>query len=169
MPIYEFYCSDCHTVFSFLAKAPNTRKRPACPKCRRPKLERQASTFAVSSGLAEPSPEAGGPPPGFDEARLEQVMTEMAQEVEGTDEDDPRQMARVVRKLFDGTGMRLGPGMEEAIRRMEAGEDPDAIEQELGDVLEQEGEGVFEPGGGGLKRLRTRLEAPKVDRTLYEL
>ena len=33
MPIYEFYCSGCHTILSFLARTPNTRKRPACPHC----------------------------------------------------------------------------------------------------------------------------------------
>ena len=57
MPIYEFYCSDCHTVFNFLARKTADRRRPDCPRCRRPKLERRASTFAVSSGRGEPSDE----------------------------------------------------------------------------------------------------------------
>jgi putative FmdB family regulatory protein len=171
MPIYEFYCADCHTVFSFLSKTPNTRKRPACPKCDRPRLERRASAFAISKGLAEPAGEECMPE-GLDEARMERVMADMAQEIDGADEDDPRQMARVMRKLFDGTGMSLGPGMEEAIRRMEAGEDPDKIEEEMGDLLEGEEETTFGQGGGGrgrLKALRRRLEPPAVDRTLYEL
>ena len=106
MPIYEFYCADCHTVFSFLSKTPNTAKRPACPRCRRPRLERRVSAFAISKGLAEPESD-GAPPEGFDEARMEQVMAEMAREVDHVNEDDPRQMAQMMRKLFDGTGMRL--------------------------------------------------------------
>ena len=171
MPVYEFYCADCHTVFSFLSRTPNTRKRPSCPKCGRPRLERRASSFAISKGLAEPAGE-GDVPEGFDEARMERVMADMAREIDGVDEDDPRQMARVMRKLFDGTGMNFGPGMEEAIRRMEAGEDPDKIEEEMGDVLEGEDETMLGQGGGGrgrLKALHRRLRPPAVDRTLYEL
>jgi putative FmdB family regulatory protein len=171
MPVYEFYCADCHTVFSFLSKTPNTRKRPSCPKCSRPRLERRVSSFAISKGLAEPAGEEALPE-GFDEARMERVMAEMAREVDGVDEDDPRQMARVMRKLFDGAGMHLGPGMEEAIRRMEAGEDPDKIEEEMGDALEGEDATLFGEGGGRrgrLKALRRRLAPPAVDRTLYEL
>jgi putative FmdB family regulatory protein len=171
MPIYEFYCADCHTVFSFLSKTPNTRKRPACPKCGRRGLDRRVSVFAISKGMAEPAGE-DLVPEGLDEARMERVMADMAQQMDGVDEDDPRQMARVMRKLFDGTGMSLGPGMEEAIRRMEAGEDPDKIEEEMGDVLEGEGETMLGAGGAGgrrLKALRRRLGPPAVDRTLYEL
>jgi putative FmdB family regulatory protein len=171
MPIYEFYCADCHTVFSFLSRTPNTRKRPPCPKCGRPRLERRASSFAISKGRAEPGGESDLPE-GLDEARMERVMAEMAQEIDGVDEEDPRQMARVMRKLFDGTGLQLGPGMEEAIRRMEAGEDPDKIEEEMGDLLEGEEETLLGPGGGGrgrLRALRRRLRPPSVDRTLYEM
>jgi len=171
MPIYEFYCVDCHTVFSFLARTASTRKRPSCPKCRRPRLERRLSTFAISKGRAESGGEADLPE-GLDEARLERVMAEMAHEVDRVDENDPKQMARVMRRLFDGAGVGLGPGMEEAMRRMEAGEDPDRIEAEMGDALEGEEEALVGPGGGSggrLKAWRRRLRPPAIDRTLYEM
>lgn len=168
MPIYEFYCPDCHAVFNFLSRTPHTKKRPACPRCGRPKLPRRASTFAISTGRAEPDG-ADDVPQGFDEERMERVMAEMAQQAEGADEDDPRQMARMMRKLFDGSGLALGPGVEEAIRRMEAGEDPDRIEEEMGDVLEKEDGSMVGIGGGRLKAVRSRLLPPAVDRTLYEL
>ena len=41
-----------------------------------------------------------------------------------------------MRKLTDMTGLELGDGMQEALKRMDAGEDPDAIEAEMGDLLE---------------------------------
>ncbi len=167
MPIYEFYCADCHTVFSFLARTPNTAKRPACPRCGRAELERRVSAFAISRGLSES--ESDGAPEGFDETRMEQVMAEMAREVDHVNEDDPRQMAQMMRKLFDGSGMRLGPGMEEAIRRMESGDDPDKIEEEMGDLLAGEEDSLFEPGAGGLRTLRRKLTRPSVDQTLYDL
>jgi putative FmdB family regulatory protein len=170
MPIYEFYCADCHTVFSFLSRTPNTRKRPPCPKCARPKLERRVSPFAISTGRAEPA-EQDDLPEGLDESRMERVMAEMAHEVDGVDENDPRQVAGVMRKLFDGTGLKLGAGMEEAIRRLEAGEDPDRIEEEMGDALEGDEDAIGLEGGGGgtLKAVRRRLSRPAVDRTLYEM
>jgi hypothetical protein len=43
-----------------------------------------------------------------------------------------------MRKLTSMTGLELGAGMEEALRRMERGEDPDQIEAEMGDILESE-------------------------------
>lgn len=188
MPIYEFYCGDCHMVFNFLSRTVNTRKRPACPRCGRPKLQRRMSRFAVSRRRPEATTgEAPADlPPGLDEAKMERAIEALSQEAEGMDEDDPRQMARMMRKLYDTTGLPLGPGMEEAMRRMEAGEDPDKIDEELGDVLEQEdpfGGGQGEEGGegeqgaegprgkraGGLRAISRKLRPPKVDETLYDL
>lgn len=164
MPFYEFYCTDCHTVFKFFSRRVNTEKRPACPKCGQPELERRPSRFAISRGRSEEA----GEMPDVDEARMERALASMAGEMEGLDEEDPQAAARMMRRLFHASGMRMGPGMEEAISRMEAGEDPDQIEAELGDVLESED--PFAPGaGGGVKELRRRYLPPKVDEELYEL
>ena len=165
MPIYEFYCSDCHRIFNFLSRKVGGSRSPSCPRCDRPRLERRVSRFAISKGRSEPDT-AGLP--DFDEARLEQAMAAMADEAERLDEDDPRQMAGLMRKLYDTTGLQLGQGMEEAIRRMEAGEDPDQIEEEMGDLLEGEDPFTFD-GKTGLKGLRRRFVPPEVDETLHEL
>jgi putative FmdB family regulatory protein len=168
VPIYEFYCCDCHIVFNFLSRSPSS-KRPKCPRCSRPRLERKASAFAISKGRPE---SAGGDegPDDFDEARMEAVMAEIGRDVEKLDENDPRQMAGFMRTIFERTGMPVGPGIDEAIRRMEAGEDPDKIEDEMGDLLEDEGDGLLQGGAGGsLRRLRSKLRPPAVDKTLHEL
>lgn len=168
MPIYEFYCPDCHTVFSFLARSSNTKKRPTCPRCSRDDLERRASRFAVSRGRGEPETE--GDDSGVDEARIERAMAELASEADGLDESDPRQMARLMRKLHESAGLPLGSGIEEAIRRLEAGEDPDRIEEEMGDLLDADDDGSELPAGGGrLRGMRRRLLPPAVDETLHEL
>jgi hypothetical protein len=70
-----------------------------------------------------------------DEDRLERAFESMAGEMDDLDSEDPRAAARMMRKLFDASGMRMGSGMEEALRRME--EDPEQIEAERGDVLER--------------------------------
>ncbi|GAB6062241.1 FmdB family zinc ribbon protein [Deferrisoma palaeochoriense] len=171
MPVYEFYCPDCHVIFNFLARRPDPARRPDCPRCGREDLERQVSLFAISKGRKDTGGEGDDDLPDIDETRLEQAMESLAAEADSIDEDDPRQVARLMRKLYDATGMNLGPGMEEAIRRMEAGEDPDKIEEEMGDILEEEDPftGGGGPAGPRWKALKKRLRPPEVDETLYEL
>lgn len=164
MPIYEFYCPDCHRVFNFLSRSVNTEKRPDCPRCQRPGLERKVSAFAISKGRPEPAEDGM---PDLDDAQLEQAMAALAADAESLDEDDPRAMAHMMRKLYSATGMKLTPALEEAMSRMEAGEDPDKIEEEMGDLLDEDPFAQTE--GGGLRGLRRRLSPPSVDDTLYEM
>jgi putative FmdB family regulatory protein len=161
MPIYEFYCPQCHMVFNFYSRTINTHKIPACPKCDRAKLERQMSSFSVLHGQKEDQ-ENGLP--DIDESKLEKAMTALASEAERINEDDPRQAAQLMRKLTDMTGLELGSGMEEALRRMEAGEDPEQIEAEMGDLLEED---PLVPQNQ--RKSGPRKQPPRKDDTLYEL
>jgi putative FmdB family regulatory protein len=164
MPVYEFYCPDCHTVYSFLSRRVSPRKRPDCPRCDRRRLERQVSRFAVSRKLG-PEAETDDPLAGLDPERLERALASLAAEAQELDQDDPRQAARLMQRLSREAGLELGPGLEEMVRRLEAGEDPDVVEAELGEALEAE-----EPfAAGGLKRAARRLVPPRRDETLYEM
>lgn len=161
MPIYEFYCENCNTVFSFFSRSVNTTKSPACPKCKNP-LKRQLSIFAnVTHGDNEPS---GDEMPPFDEKKMEKAMAMFAGEAEKIDENDPRQAARLMRKMSEAAGISFGDGMEDALTRLERGEDPDRIEEEMGPLLEGEDSMVFSKKGTGRKKPK-----PVVDETLYEL
>ena len=166
MPIYEFYCHKCHTVYNFFSKSVNTEKIPYCPTCKRTKLKRQMSVFAkISGGKGEG--EDDGPMPPFDESKMEKAMAMLAGEADKISEDDPRQAANLMRKLSEATGMNLGPAMEEALRRMERGEDPEAIEAEMGDLLESEDPFILDGGSG--KKGTGKAKPPRVDETLYDL
>jgi putative FmdB family regulatory protein len=164
MPIYEFYCEDCNMIFNFFSRTINTTKRPTCPKCKAKKLTRKLSAFAVT-GRAREDGEADDLP--FDESKMEQAMSMLAGEADKINEDDPRQAANLMRKLSDMTGMKLGDGMQEALSRMERGEDPEKIESEMGDLLENEDPFILPEKGG--KTGAPRRAAPKVDDTLYDL
>ncbi len=175
MPIYEYYCAPCHRLFRFFARAVDTTTRPACPRCGHAPLERRPSTFAVSRNRREP--EEGGPA-GPDDARLEAALAALASEADRIPEDDPRAAARMMRRLFETAGLPVGEGMEEALARMEAGEDPDAVEEQLGEALEDFDDvaGAGETAAGGslsgarrLARLSRRMLPPAVDDRLYEL
>jgi putative FmdB family regulatory protein len=167
MPIYEFYCPDCHVIFNFLSRSVDTTTRPACPRCKRKKLQKQISLF---SHTGEATEDGGLDDLPIDETRMERAMEAMASEAESMNEDDPREAARLMRKFSDMTGMEFGQGMQEALGRMEAGEDPEKVEAEMGDLMESEDPFVL-PGkeAGTVSRKKKRRGEPKRDETLYEM
>src|SRR5437867_3880919 len=151
MPIYEFACPKCRKIFSFLSKRLNPDRLPTCPKCGNKKMAKQFSRFAMTRGLKEAATKTGdegGPPmPDFDDPRVERAMREMEREMEHLDENNPKHMARMMKKMKD----LMPPGsmpkdMDIAIKRLEAGEDPEKIESDMGDVL---GDLMGGPEGGG--------------------
>jgi putative FmdB family regulatory protein len=169
MPIYEFYCPDCHMVFSFFSRKVNTAARPPCPKCRRGALEREVSLFAAPGRAREDAGDGAGADLPGDEGKMERALSSLAGEAESLNEDDPRQAAQLMRKFSRMTGMELGEGMRTALERMEAGEDPEQVEQEMGDALEQDEPFVLPEKGGPAGRARGRRGAPRRDPTLHDL
>jgi putative FmdB family regulatory protein len=160
MPIYEFACPDCRVVFNFLSKRVNPERLPTCPKCGNKKMARQMSGFATPRGVKEPaagsSEEGGEPMPDFDDPRMMRAMGELERDMEHMDENNPRHMAHMMKKMKDIMPAGSVPReLDVAIKRLEAGEDPEKIEEDMGDLLGdfmggEEGEGgPGGPGGGG--------------------
>jgi putative FmdB family regulatory protein len=158
MPIYEYLCIPCNRVFNFLSPTVNPSHLPTCPKCGSRNLKKMLSRFAFvgrtrkASGEkagAEPAaaavgagaPSGADAPTPFDDPRVEQEMERLMQDAEGIDEDDPRQIGRLMRRLTELTGEKLDPEMATALRRLEAGEDPEKIEADMGDLLGEDGVG----------------------------
>jgi len=120
------------------------------------------STFSISRGLTESDDDIM---PDLDETKMEKAMELIAREAGGLDEEDPRQAARLMKKMTEITGMEFGSEMQEALKRLEAGEDPDEIEADMGDLLDNEDPlSLFEKKKTGLKSL-----PPRKDDTLYDL
>lgn len=166
MPIYEFACPKCRVIFNFFSKRINPDRLPTCPKCGNQKMTKQVSRFAAIKGVKEPAAkdtaagEDKGPPmPDLDDPRIMRAMGEMERDMEHLDENNPKHMAIMMKKMKD----LMPPGtmpkeMDVAIKRLEAGEDPEKIEQDMGDVLgdfmggpDEEG-GMGGYGGGGYSR-----------------
>jgi putative FmdB family regulatory protein len=165
MPIYEFFCKKCNTVYKFYSRTIDTTTIPKCPGCKRVKLERIFSSFAtLSKRDTEGGSEAGMP--DIDETKLERAMAMLEEEAGGLDENDPTQAADLMRKLTDAAGISMGEGMEEALARMERGEDPEKIEEDLGGLL---GEDSFQFESKKKKGAKKTSHKPRVDETLYEL
>jgi len=178
MPIYEFYCSHCHRVFSFLSSTVNTTAAPSCPRCGKPELPRRVSVFAIGNASRKSAverPEGAGPGDP-NEDRIMQAMAELGPQLDNLDNASPQDAARLMRRLYGAMGEPVDARMEEAFRRMEAGEDPDRVEEEMGDVLGEGAPGVdgAEASGGtsgetSFGAMRRRVLPPSVDETLYDL
>lgn len=166
MPIYEFYCPDCHTIFNFFSTGVVPDVRPACPRCARPQLDRRPSTFATLKHKGEDEPAM--PFDHLDEDKLEGAMASLAQEMGDVDEvEDPRALGRAFRRFGEITGLELGPRMEDALRRLESGEDMESIEAEMDDAdLDDDSMDDF----FRLRRVaQRRKKRPTVDDTLHFL
>jgi len=165
MPIYEFYCKQCYTIFNFFSRTVNTEKIPNCPNCKTVNLERKMSMFACT-GKAEEN-NVGMDDLPLDESKMEKAMHMLEKEAGQINEDDPRQAANLMRRLSDMTGIQLGDGMNEALCRLEKGEDPDSIEADMGDLLETEDPFILPEAKG--KPIKKQPVTPYVDETLYDL
>lgn len=173
MPIYEFYSPDTHKIYSFLARRLlSPVPIPQCPDGQKYRMEKLVSRFSFTGRAKEPSAES--PKPDLD-PRQEAAMMEMAREMEsiGDDNPDPKVLGRMMRKMLDITGQKPPGDMEEMLRRLESGEDPEKLEEEFGDAMDQldlPGEGEETPAGE-LKRalVRKLRRAPSRDPQLYEL
>src|SRR5258707_216075 len=128
MPIYEYACPKCRVVFNFLSKRVTTDRLPVCPKCGNKKMAKQVTRFAMSRGLKEPvgkAEDAGAEGmPNFDDPRVESAMMELERDMEHMDENNPRHMAQMMRKMKDLMPSGSVPkALDIAIKRLEAGED----------------------------------------------
>jgi len=124
MPIYEYKCDDCNRKVSLFfpsfsaADARTAAGENKCPQCQSTKLTKMMSKASLiratpsgDNGLLDPS---------------EQIM-------DGLNEDDPREIARWARQMKDSMGpdLDMGPEFDQAIARIESGEDPDRVMDSL--------------------------------------
>lgn len=156
MPIYEYACPKCRVIFNFLSKRINPEGLPNCPKCGNKRMTKQLSRFAMTRGLKEPAAKSEGDSgeagmPDFENPRVERAMMELERDMEHMDENNPKHMAHMMKKMKDLMPPGMAPKeLDIAIKRLEAGEDPEKIEEDMGDVLGDfmGGEEGGRPGGG---------------------
>lgn len=136
MPIYEYYCPENHTVYQFYAKTLAQGKIiPPCPENPKFRLVKMMSSFAVTGGRKEGDSSMGegtAVASVGDEAQIEAAMGAMEREFSNIDENDPRAMGRMMRRMAELSGQKLDGEMEEVVRKLEEGTDPDALEEQLG-------------------------------------
>ncbi|PTX99035.1 FmdB family transcriptional regulator [Opitutus sp. ER46] len=188
MPIYEYYCPDNNTIYQFYAKTlAQGQIIPRCPDNPAFQMRKLVSAFAVTRGGrkddgAEPKgpagADAGGDP--AEDARMEAAMDAMEKEFSSVDENDPKAMARMMRRMSELTGEKIDGEMEEVVRKLEEGTDPDSLEEQLGGA-DEPGAGMDDPYGEGpagdaakpdpkepKHRFKARRLPPRRDPKLYD-
>lgn len=184
MPIYEFYCPDNNKIYTFFARTlGQAGKIPRCPDHPDFRMQKEISPFAFVGRAKDPSTEPKAEKDEMlDDPRMQQVMAQMEREMAGLDEDnpDPRQLARMLRSMTGIMGDKLPAEMNEMIARMEKGEDPEKLEEEYGDLLDQamgDDEGALmgasdktdEETESKARRFLRQFRMPQRDPVLYEM
>jgi len=116
VPIYEYDCHGCRRKVSLLVLVPSRAATPQCPRCGSEDLSRVMSRFATVKS---------------EDARLE-AMADPSQYGD-VDENDPRSVARFMKKMGQEMGEDLGDDLDAA------------VEESLGD----DGEGAADAMGMG--------------------
>jgi len=192
MPIYEFYCPNNHKIYQFYARSlAQGRTVPKCPDNPAYPMEKMFSRFAVTGPGRKKEPTGEGAAGGSGEGdgggqpedpRMDAAMADMEREFSSVDENDPKAMGRMMRRMAEMTGEKIDGEMEEVVRKLEEGADPDSLEEQMGGSEAAEG---ADPYGGGppapggdnpaaaaakeaKHRFRVRRGAPFRDPKLYD-
>ena len=176
MPIYEFYCPDNNKIYQFFARSAEQADRiPTCPDKQEYRMEKLISGFSIGGALKKSGEVGGGGSPDLGDPRMMSAMAEMERAVSGMDEDnpDPRQMGRLMRQMAEMTGESLTGEIGEMVRKLEEGADPEALEEQFGELL-----GDADGAGGPMDGLGEDIAGessggsfrgpPLKDETLYE-
>jgi putative FmdB family regulatory protein len=105
VPLYEYRCTSCRKRTTILTLRASESVRPTCEHCGKATLERLMSRFAMVRS---------------EEARLESLSD--PSQLGDLDENDPKSMARWVKRMGSELGDELGgPELDEMVNEIEAG------------------------------------------------
>lgn len=125
MPIYEYECQGCRRRVSLLIRTPSAAEAPRCPRCGSPALSRLMSRFTTVKS---------------EDARLDSLADPTG--YGDLDENDPRSVARFVKKMGQEMGEDLGEDLDAAMdEAMTEGGGPDEGEGALMDPGGDDGDG----------------------------
>ena len=118
MPTYDFICSDCEKRFEvFMTFSEYDSKAVHCAHCQSGHVRRRMTKVRIARS---------------DESRMESAADDFSG-MEGL-EDDPKAMARMMRKMGNDMGEDLPSEFNEVVDRLEAGQSPEEIESVIPDL-----------------------------------
>ena len=121
MPIYEYRCGACKRKVTVLTLRASETVDPVCDRCGSRDLTRLMSRFAMVRS---------------EESRLDDLADPSS--LSGLDENDPKSMARWMRKMGKELGEDAGDDFDEMVDELETG----------GDAEDDDGGGESDGGDG---------------------
>jgi putative FmdB family regulatory protein len=127
MPLYDYRCQDCKNRVSIQQSYAEYGVKPvACPVCGSKALTRLINRVRIAKS---------------EDRRLDDMSDPSF--FGDVDENDPKSLARAMKKMGSEMGEDLPPEFNEITDRLESGEDPESIEQSMPEL----GEGGAGMGG----------------------
>lgn len=118
MPTYEYRCRDCRKRVSIYQTYEEYGSAPvSCPNCGGHNLKRLINRVRIAKS---------------EESRLDDLSDPSAWG--DIDENDPKSMAEMMRKMSREMGEDVPPEFDEVVDRLESGQSPEEIEQSLPDL-----------------------------------
>lgn len=118
MPSYDYRCRDCGKRAVIYQSYQDYGEVPVeCPHCGSEDLHRLIGRVRIAKS---------------EDSRLEDLSDPSSWG--DFDENDPRSMAKMMRKMGQELGEDMPAEFDEVVDRLEAGEDPEQIEQDLPDL-----------------------------------
>jgi len=132
MPSYEYRCQTCRRRFDlFMSYEDYGKLEVRCPHCEGTDVVRRIGRIRFARS---------------DESRLESMADPAS--LEGLDED-PRSLGKMMRQMSREVGEEMPPEFDEVVHRLEAGQSPDEIEEEIPDLGGMGDDDSGGPGFGG--------------------
>jgi putative FmdB family regulatory protein len=118
MPTYDFICNNCEKRFDvFMTFNEYGKKSVQCIHCESNNVRRRMTKVRIAKS---------------DESRMESAADDFSG-MEGI-EDDPKALARMMRKMGGEMGEELPAEFDDVVDRLEAGQSPEEIESALPDL-----------------------------------
>ena len=147
MPIYEFYSPTTNKIYSFYSRRLiNDQDVPNCPDGKNYRMKRLISGFSITGKNSKDEEFQTGiensaetdPFAKLDDSQSALVMKEMEKTISGMDDEnpDPRQMGSLMRRMCEMTGEKMDGAMEEVIRKLEEGANPEELEAKMEGVMD---------------------------------
>lgn len=114
MPIYEYVCLNCGSKFTLFKLNIVEKEKDRCPHCGSTNIKKLVSR--VRFVLSE-------------DERFERLSD--PSNWSGLDENNPKSIAKFMRKMGNELGEDLGPELEEVVDRLEAGESLEEVEKSM--------------------------------------
>lgn len=123
MPIYEYRCKECRKKSTFVTLSAKAALKPKCKHCGSLKMEKLVSRVAIFRS---------------EESRLENLAD--PSNLSGLDENDPKSVARWMKKMGKEMGEDVGEDFEREIDQ--------AVEESGGDAEDGKGSGSDSDSSG---------------------